>query len=122
MPTNRTRRSRLWQDRLDDYKRWQLIEGPDAVGRCYGIERTGYLIAPSWAEMSEVERVNARLKMKADWQVHHAELMVWWRLGKDAPRFSPKPWIFPRHGSLHELPWAAEEFGLPDERETADAD
>lgn len=121
MPTNRTRRSRLWQERLDDYKRWQLIEGPDAVRRSYEIG-AGYLTAPSWDEMSEVDRANTLDEMKDDWHVHHTELMTWWRLGKDAPRFSPKPWIFPQRGSSDELPWAAEEFGLPKDREVADAD
>ena len=110
MPTNRTRRTRAWQATLDDYRRQQLIEGPD---ECL-IAGVGYLTGRKWfREMTEAEQAEVLTEMERDWRVHGPDLMAWWNAGEDAPRFSPKPWIFPRTGSPDRQPWAAQHFANP---------
>src|SRR5262245_59488679 len=49
-------------------------------------------------------------EMRADWQMHRAELLKFWRSGKltAPPTFSDcKPWLLIR-GDPHTLPWAEE--------------
>lgn len=110
MPVKRTvsKRSR----RLDDYRRQQLLDGPDASL----LAGVGYLrAAASFDQMSADDQAQAMADMARDWAVHGAELMAWWRLGKDAPTDGVKPWAFVSAGGPDTLPWAAEQFGLPDD-------
>jgi hypothetical protein len=89
---------------LDDYKRYQLIQGPDALllaGMGY-LRRVG-----SFNMMSEQDQAEVMTEMKADWEANRDELMAWWNAGKNCEPFSPKPWIFPMYGTPDTLPWAA---------------
>ena len=111
MPTNRTRRPRTWQPHLDDYKRQQLLGGPNAallagVGYLNRVEKK----VGRFEDMSPELQAQTLAEMEADWRQHREELMTWWNAGEDAPRFSSKPWIFPRIGTAGALPWAAEQF------------
>ena len=106
MPVKRTlaKRSR----RLDDYKRQQLLEGPEelklpGVGYLAGRGRT--LEALPLAVRAEV-----LAEMELDWTENKAELTAWWNAGEGAPHFSPMPWIFPLPGGPDRKPWAAERF------------
>lgn len=109
MPTNRTRRSRAWQAELDDYRKEQLIQGPNASL----LAGVGYLTATRTASLEEAPPEAQALvlaEMERDWQQHGADLMAWWNLGKEAPLLCRKPWVFPRPRP-GQLPWAAKQFG-----------
>lgn len=109
MPVKRTHTKR--SRRLDDYRRQQLLEGPDSVL----LAGTGYLrAAASFDQMSADDQAEAMDDMRRDWAVHGAELMAWWMLGEDAPSDGVKPWAWVPAGGPDRLPWAAEQFGLPD--------
>lgn len=107
MPVKRSLAKR--SKRLCDYKRLQLLEGPEetllgGVGYLAGYN-AGFLDQLGTAEQAEVLAT-----MERDWRANRDELMAWWNAGRDAPHFSPKPWIFPHYGTPDTLPWAAEQF------------
>ena len=112
MPTNRTRRSRLWQAELDDYRRLQLLEGPDAV-LLAGVGYLHSLAVGPFDRAPAADQATVLAEMEADWRVHGPALLAWWNEGDAAPRFSGKPWLFPLAGGPGCLPWAAEQFGAP---------
>lgn len=91
---------------FDDYRKEQLLCGPDA---CL-LAGVGYLTAAKWSEMSDGEQELALKEMRRDWSAHGPILMAWWDDPEAAPVTS-KPWVFPiRTG---DLPWAAQQFGEP---------
>ncbi len=95
---------------LDDYRRQQLLEGPDAVL----LAGVGYLAPISTATFdraSPEEQAAVLAEMREDWMRYGAEMMVRWRAGEQEP--TTRLWVFPYLGSPDTLPWAAEEFGEP---------
>ncbi len=97
---------------FDDYHRLQLLEGPDA---CL-FAGHGYLApfkAASIEHLDDEQRAALLEAMRADWMRYGPEMMVRWRAGEREP--TVRPWVFPYLGSPDSLPWAAEEFGEPEE-------
>ena len=115
MPVKRTlaKRSR----RLDDYKRQQLLEGPDSVL----LAAVGYL-APTrtlrFSEATPEEQAAILADMERDWLTHGPELMAWWKQGADADLSRHKPWAYVVAGGPETLPWAATQFGIDETRPT----
>jgi hypothetical protein len=112
MPTNRTRRSRAWNNELDCYRIETLMNGFNAVL----LAGTGYFPAqrgglPSTASLDQI--AEARDEMRRDWSVHGERLLHWWVTDENRPSVM-KPWTFvstPRPG---ERPWAWWQFEAPE--------
>jgi hypothetical protein len=95
---------------FDDYRRQQLLEGPDAVL----LADVGYLHSisvGSFDRASPEEQAVVLDEMRADWARYGADLMTWWRSGEHAEGI--RPWAWVPAGSPDTLPWAAEAFGEP---------
>ena len=95
---------------FDDYRRQQLLEGPDA---CLLAGR-GYLWSIQGATFegaSPAEQAALLAEMRADWARYGPAMMDRWRQGEREP--TTLPWVFPYPGSPDRLPWAAEQFGEP---------
>ena len=95
--------------RLDEYKRQQLLLGPDSEL----LAGVGYLTAATFDAMSEADQAQALAEMKRDWRANREELLNWWNQGKDASHYGFKPWIFVMPQGPDTPPWAEEQFGLP---------
>ena len=95
---------------LEDYRLWQLIEGPDA-SRQRGMGYLAPFKAPTFDRLEPGRQAEVLRQMREDWSDYGAEIMAWWRTGEDL-RDVP-PWIFPMPGSPDRLPWAAERLGEP---------
>ena len=116
MPVKRTRAKR--RRRLDDYKRQQLLEGPDSVL----LAAVGYLAPTRTLRFSETppdEQAAILADMERDWLTHGPELMAWWKQGADADLSGHKPWTFVIPGGPETLPWAATQFSTGETRRTA---
>lgn len=108
MPVKRTQAKA--SRRLDEFKREALVDGPHSVllaGLAYH-PRYGCFSA-----MPEDLQAAALVEIEADWRVHGAKLMEWWKQGGDTGGKAPTPYSRP-HGP-DTLPWAAEKFGIPGE-------
>jgi hypothetical protein len=109
MPTNRTRRARLWQGKLDDHKIEQMLEGPD---RCL-LGGVGYIARVFFWNMDNAQKAELLAEMESDWRVHSQSLLAWW-INLDARPICSVPWIFPVQGGPGTRPWAWWEFDAPE--------
>ena len=94
---------------FDDYRRQQLLEGPDA---CL-LAGMGYLWSIQGAtfdQASPEEQAVVLAEMREDWARYGREMMDRWRRGEREP--TKIPWVFP-YLSPDQPPWAAEQFEEP---------
>lgn len=97
---------------LDDYRRQQLLDGPDASS----LGAMGYLgpfRAGTVARLTEAQYAEMLAAMRDDWGRFGGEMMDRWRRGEYEP--DTKPWIFVIPGGVDRDPWAWEQFGDPRE-------
>ena len=95
---------------FDDYKRQQLLEGPDAC-LLAGVGYLHSISVGSFALASPKEQASVLEEMREEWALYGREMMDRWRRREPEPMV--RPWVFPMLGGPDNLPWAAEEFGEP---------
>ncbi|KFL47143.1 hypothetical protein IL54_2566 [Sphingobium sp. ba1] len=93
MPVKRTKAKRSL--RLDEYRRQQLLEGPDA---CL-LAGVGYLTTATFSQMDASAQALAMADMRADWGRNRDALLQWWS------ERAPDP------ATPDALPWAERHFG-----------
>lgn len=97
---------------FDDYMRQQLLEGPDA---CL-LAGVGYLAmfrVAAFNVLQKREQAEMLNVMREDWRRHGPALMAWWN-GEAPVTGLIKPWCYVKPRGPDLLPWAAQEFGLPE--------
>jgi hypothetical protein len=92
MPVKRTKAKRSL--RLDEYRRQQLLEGPDA---CL-LAGVGYLTTATFDQMDASGQATALTDMRADWVRNRDALLQWWS------ERAPDP------ATPDALPWAERRF------------
>jgi hypothetical protein len=100
---------------LHDYRRQQLLEGPDA---CL-LAGVGYLWSirgATFDQASPEEQAVALAEMREDWARYGREMLERWTRGEREP--TTRPWVYPYPGSPDRLPWAAEAFGEPQHQQS----
>lgn len=93
MPIKRTKAKRSL--RLDEYRRQQLLEGPDA---CL-LAGVGYLTTATFDQMDAGAQAAAMADMRADWVRNRDALLQWWS------ERAPDP------ATPDALPWSERYFG-----------
>lgn len=92
---------------FDDYRRQQLLEGPDASL----LAGMGYFAAHKVAAFNQLnaeQQAEVLATMREDWALFGPGLMEWWRSGEQETGMKPWTFVAPDPGTL---PWAAYEFG-----------
>ncbi len=95
---------------LDDDKRQQLLEGPDAV-LLAGAGYLDRLDVGSFGLAPAEDQAAVLAEMREDWATFGPDLMAWWRSGEGAS--GVKPWAWVSAGGYDRDPWALCEFGAP---------
>jgi hypothetical protein len=107
MPTNRTKRTRHHAG-LDYWKLEQLVTGaPLIAGVGYGapfLNGCNYWTEEEWAAVDDA--------MRADWQLHGAAFMAWWR-GETETYTAAYAAIGGQRRAPSVTPWALTKFGEP---------
>ena len=113
MPTNRTRRSRRWQNDLDAYCVLSLMNGPDDVllaGQGYYTPTRGGFPKNATPQ----QHADAIEEMRCDWELHRDRLLHWWITGEGEPS-TMKLWTFVSVNVPGTRPWAWWEFDAPED-------
>lgn len=109
MPTNRTRRARVSDVELDQFKRQAMFQGPEAVL----IAGEGYYPNTARSDLrTEAEHDAAIAAMRVDWDRHGAALMHWWNTAVPLPK-AERDGSYVPPGGPDTKPWAWHRFGKP---------